>query len=536
MRFNLLFILLSLVVAANAQSTEVSGNQSGTWNGNITIVGDVVIPNGETLTIEPGTKVISQGYWGIMVQGAINAQGEQDNNIIFTVADTTGFSDYESERGSWKGLWISKCKDPIRFSYCDFSYGKTMRDEDGGVIRINYTDDIEFSNCIFHNNITRRKGGAIYAEKSTVNIHDCLVYENNGYPYDDYYIWGGGFQFHNSDVKIHNVIFHDNNAFSGYGGGMSIDSCNLELSNAIFYNNHATNAGGLGIQRSAHLSVKVANMLAYNNWVIHYGGAIAMATSNPELNNITLVNNYCGGGGGGGMQMAFASQPTLNNCIIYGNHAGFYVNKQELDSIHEYYTGSQIWIWGEDCLPTFNNGDIQYGFDSINNSHLIPEGNYNNMIDSDPMFVDAENQDYRLKYESPCVNTGMEEISGIFVSETDLAGAPRIFNDRIDMGCYEWNNIGLFENYQNNNAITVYPNPVNKNSVCRINLSKDSDVVVRILNMSGKEIYKKEYGILSQGENTISLGTAFENIEGDGGIYMLIISTQDNTYINKVVY
>ena len=161
MRFNLLFILLSLVVAANAQSTEVSGNQSGTWNGNITIVGDVVIPNGETLTIEPGTKVISQGYWGIMVQGAINAQGEQDNNIIFTVADTTGFSDYESERGSWKGLWISKCKDPIRFSYCDFSYGKTMRDEDGGVIRINYTDDIEFSNCIFHNNITRRKGGAI---------------------------------------------------------------------------------------------------------------------------------------------------------------------------------------------------------------------------------------------------------------------------------------------------------------------------------------------------------------------------------------
>ena len=261
-----------------------------------------------------------------------------------------------------------------------------------------------------------------------------------------------------------------------------------------------------------------------------------MATSNPELNNITLVNNYCGGGGGGGMQMAFASQPTLNNCIIYGNHAGFYVNKQELDSIHEYYTGSQIWIWGEDCLPTFNNGDIQYGFDSINNSHLIPEGNYNNMIDSDPMFVDAENQDYRLKYESPCVNTGMEEISGIFVSETDLAGAPRIFNDRIDMGCYEWNNIGLFENYQNNNAITVYPNPVNKNSVCRFNLSKDSDVVVRILNMSGKEIYKKEYGILSQGENTISLGTAFENIEGGSGIYMLIISTQDNTYINKVVY
>ena len=168
---------------------------------------------------------------------------------------------------------------------------------------------------------------------------------------------------------------------------------------------------------------------------------------------------------------------------------GVCIYKQELDSIHEYYTGSQIWIWGEDCLPTFNNGDIQYGFDSINNSHLIPEGNYNNMIDSDPMFVDAENLDFRLKYESPCVNTGMEEISGIFVSETDLAGAPRIFNDRIDMGCYEWNNIGLFENYQNNNAITVYPNPVNKNSVCRFNLSKDSDVVVRVYGTIRSSFY-----------------------------------------------
>ncbi|MGN0032707.1 MAG: choice-of-anchor Q domain-containing protein [Candidatus Limimorpha sp.] len=537
MRISLLIILLSLVMTSMGQDTEVSGNQSGIWSGNITIVGDVIVPIGETLTIEPGTKVVSQGYWGIMVQGVLNAQGEKDNNIVFTVADTTGFANYESEQGGWKGIWISKCKEPIRFSYCDFSHGKTKREEDGGVMRVNYTDDIVISNCTFHNNISRRKGGAMYVEKSTINIDNCLVYENNGYPYDDYYTWGGGFQFHNSDVKIHDIIFHDNNAFSGYGGGMSIDSCDLELTNTVFYNNHATNAGALGIQRSSHLSVKVTNILAYNNWCIHYGGALAIATSDPELNNLTLVSNYCGGGGGGAMQMAFNSKPTLNNCIIYGNHAGHYLNKRyELDSIHEYYVGSQIWLWGSDCLPVFNNSDIQYGYDSINNNHLIPEENYNNMIETDPMFVDAENHDYRLTYGSPCINTGMEDVSGIFISETDIAGNPRIFNDRIDMGCYEWNNIGLFEHYQNNAAISIYPNPLNENSICNIRLNNESKVTISLLSINGKEINKKEYGMLDKGENAISLQPVFNNIEKDNNIYLLIISTQDNTYINKVIY
>ena len=234
---------------------------------------------------------------------------------------------------------------------------------------------------------------------------------------------------------MHDMSFHDNYSDVAYGGGMNIDSCNLELTNAVFYNNIAVNAGGLGIQRCKNYDVKVVNMLAYNNAVIHYGGGLAMATSDPELNNLTIVNNYCGGGGGAGMQTAFDAAPTLNNCIIWGNHAIYNINDK--DTL-EYYNGSQIWLWGSDCRPIFNNGNIQYGLDSIYGHEYMEDYEYNDMIDADPLFVNMQSHDYQLNTNSPCINTGLQDITGLFIPATDLAGRMRVVNGRIDMGCYEW--------------------------------------------------------------------------------------------------
>ena len=56
-------------------------------------------------------------------------------------------------------------------------------------------------------------------------------------------------------------------------------------------------------------------------------------------------------------------------------------------------------------------------------------------IDDDPMFVDAENGDYRLQAESPCINAGSNEC---VTWELDLDGNPRIINGRVDMGVYEF--------------------------------------------------------------------------------------------------
>ena len=416
------------------QVTEVSGNQSGTWSGIIRLKGDVIVPDGASLTISAGTSVVAEGYYGITVLGNLFANGTNNARITFKVADTTGYSNFdEHELGSWSGIYFQKAG-TVTLNYCDFAYGKVPYGVDGGVMRVFMTNDIEIANCRFYHNTTRRKGGAMYAESSSLYIHDCEVYENQAVACPPDYTWGVGFQFLKCDLDIHDMVFHNNFSESAYGGGMNIDSCNMELKNSVFYNNYVVNAGGFGIQRCKDYTVKVANVLAYNNFVIHYGGGLAVATSDPELNNLTIVNNYCGAGGGG-MQMAFDASPTLNNCIFWRNHAVYEMN--ETDTL-EYYMGSQIWLWGGDCFPMFNNGLVQYGLDSINAHEYLPEGHYNDMLDENPLFVDEQHHDYHLVANSPCVNTGTPGVAGLFIPFVDLDGKSRIYNNIIDMGCYEW--------------------------------------------------------------------------------------------------
>ena len=523
----LLFVVCAF--AMNAQVSQVSGNQSGTWSGEVYLTDDVIVPDGQTLTVEPGTSVISDGYFGITVLGSMIAVGEEGNEITFTVADTTGYSNYDDiEAGAWKGFTITKPEE-VAFAYCVFSYGKTPIDSDGGMLWISFAHDMEISNCRFHHNTARRKGAAIYAENSTFNIHDCEVDNNLAVGFENSYTWGVGFQFLKCNIIMHDMVFHDNNSDSAYGGGMNVDSCNLELTNAVFYNNIAVNAGGLGIQRCKNFTVKVANMLAYNNAVVHYGGGLATATSDPELNNLTIVNNYCGGGGGAGMQMAFDAAPRLNNCIFWGNHA---LAIDYNNDTTEYYMGSQIWLWGDDCCPVFNNGVVQYGLDSINaNEHILP-GNYNNMLEVDPLFVDEHARDYHLLSNSPCVNTGLADLTGLFIPSVDLGGGPRICGGRIDMGCYEYGIDNVNDVTTDANAMCVYPNPLNDNAYCVVNLSKKSDVVLRLISLDGKEIYREECGTFDAGENRIPLDRMMKNLEKGDRMYLLIV---DNQYV-KIIY
>jgi predicted outer membrane repeat protein len=520
-------IFLFCTFAMNAQIMEVSGNQSGTWRGEVHLVGDVVVEEGTTLTIIPDTKIISDLYYGITVCGSFYAEGTENERITFTVADTTGYSDYENTKaGAWKGILFSK-PDTVKISYCEFFYGKTALDGDGGAMRIYMANNFELSHSVFHHNTTRKRGGAIFAEDSALNIHDCEVCDNFGIGELGSYCWGIGCQFLKCDVNMHDMVFHDNYSEVAYGGGMNVDSCNLSLNNAIFYNNFAVDAGGLGIQRCKNYSVKVSNMLAYNNSVIHYGGGFAVATSDPEMNNLTIVDNVCGGGGGAGFQTAFDASPVINNSIIYGNHA-YYVTMDE-DTV-EYYLGSQIWIWGSDCNLVFNNSDIQYGIDTINGYDYIAQ--YNNMLDDNPLFVDAENHDYQLLASSHCVNTGMEDIAGLFIPDFDLAGEPRVFNEIIDMGCYEWNNIGINEHIVVENSLSVYPNPLNYNAFCVVNLNKQSNVVLKLISLDGKEVYSENCGTFEAGENRISLDGIIKNVEKGNKVYLLMIDNQSV----KIVY
>ena len=102
---------------------EVSGNVSGTWYDNtlIEVVGDLTIPEGDTLIIQPGVNVYFMGNHTLNIYGSILAVGTETDSITFTSGQAI------KSATDWEGIDISTSgpdsSRTIIFQYCNFSYG-----------------------------------------------------------------------------------------------------------------------------------------------------------------------------------------------------------------------------------------------------------------------------------------------------------------------------------------------------------------------------------------------------------------------------
>lgn len=529
MRKILVFLILLLPCVTKSQMLEVSGIQEGVWDcDTILVVDDVVIPEGSELTIAPETKVVFDGYHNISVKGSFEAIGTEEAPIFFTSIDTTGFYRWDSGKGGWNGIDFHDVKTPVRIEYCDFSYGKAVKDNRyGGALRFFNVDDVEISNCTFSYNFTSGKGAALYAENSGFKIKECEINDNLGYNLDGEYMHGCGFQFLKCDVVMEDMYFHDNYCTACYGGGVNFDSCNVNVNKAVFEDNYAVNAAGMGIQRSNDYEIKVSNVLFYNNIAVHYGGAMAMATSSPLIQNVTMTNNYTVSAGGGAMQFFSEAHPVFKNCIIWGND--WY---EEPAAITD---ASQIFIWGGNCRPEFYNSILEGGYEEVHGYENIAFYDETTMIENDPLFVDAENKNFHLSAESPAINTGTLDTAGLMLPSTDLAGNQRVIDGRIDMGCYEYNATSLQELKSHKN-INIYPNPLNENSVCVFELKNASNVDVKVYDQNGKLIFINNYGILPSGKNEIPLENLMEINLKNNNIYFLSVESQYEILNTKFVY
>ncbi|MCB9367349.1 MAG: right-handed parallel beta-helix repeat-containing protein [Calditrichaeota bacterium] len=91
----------------------ISANGGVPW----IIVEDYVIPEGVTVTVEPGAEIMVAGLNWIDVQGKIVAEASSASPIIFTSAHT------EPDLGQWRGIKLRNASEGSVFRYCVFSYG-----------------------------------------------------------------------------------------------------------------------------------------------------------------------------------------------------------------------------------------------------------------------------------------------------------------------------------------------------------------------------------------------------------------------------
>lgn len=169
--------VLASVSMEKGHAAFVSGNVSGTWSDTSVhyLRGDLVIANNTTLTIAPGTKIKSLGYYKIISDGVLLAIGTFTNRITFTLQDSAIY---------WDKLDLNN--DACVLHYCKVEHLMT-----GIVIHKN----AEVSDCI----VRRVVGDAI-----AVNSGRAKIVNNEIYDFKRYGIWSSS-----TSSLICNNIHHD---------------------------------------------------------------------------------------------------------------------------------------------------------------------------------------------------------------------------------------------------------------------------------------------------------------------------------------
>ena len=523
MKKAILFMLLVACFASQAQTIQVNGIQTGVWDADTVLVtGDVMVK--DSVLVLPGTVVLFDGFYRISVRmgSSFEALGTEKDSIVFTVADTTGFHYYDNGKGGWNGFRLINA-DHFLLDYCVLQYGKAADTADrfGGAIYMNRCKDVEIRNSTLRCNFSREQGGAIYGINSAVTMSDCQINENLVFTKDDTYaLYGGGAQFLKCDVVMTGMEFRANYGPSCIGGALSLDSCSVTLDRSVFVDNVGINGGGLYLMRSNHKECKFSNLVFDDNFSYHFGGGFALLDVSPEVSNVLVVNNSSYGVSCDGIFFYGYSSPKMFNCIIYGNYAPD--TTMVLDT-------AQMWAWTyEETGPEFYNCLVEGGMKYIHSPENIRV--FENIIDADPMFVDAANHDFRLSPNSPCVDAGSDLTPQYVLDGFDLAWIRRVSNGRIDIGPYEYSGASV-PKYVYTSFAKLIGNPLCTQSRIELDCDMEGDVLVTVCSMRGHCVASKLINI--SGLRYIEIGGLVDGLAP--GVYLIALKHKNRICTLKAV-
>lgn len=465
---------------STGQTIMIQGEQTGILDADtVLITGNVSVPAGGTLTFLPGTTILTTGFFGINVEGTLLAEGTINSKLVFSVADTSGFYNLYDSRGGWNGinfLSTDQAGDSSIFSHCTFYYGKAFGDsinKMGGALNIRNFSKIRISDCEFKHNKAIFWGGAVFAEESDLKITNTEFSDNfcgtPGPPYG----YGGAACFRYSDADLTGCRFYGNSS-TGIGGAVSCEYSDVLITSGVFQDNFSGLGGALGYLRSNPDRPVSCNLFTGNS-SLFFGGAISCNRANPSFINNTITENHSVSYGGG-FYCNDSAAPVLINTILYGNYAP---------------EGQQVYIWDVNSSPSFYYCNVQgdsaafggTGGIGFNSPYL-----YN--TDTLPLFSGIYPSPFTLSDNSPCINAGNPDTTGLMLPETDLAGNIRIVGNVIDQGCYE-NQSGLTATGRVNKELQIlcYPNPFRENVTFILPGEYHGNWSINITDMSGKMVF-----------------------------------------------
>lgn len=333
-----MLIILLVFACAQVSFGQLSGPLSGTLGpGTYTVVGDISVNSGNTLTLLPGTTFNFLGPYSFTINGTLFAEGTLSDSIVFT----TNLSD----TNRWLGLRFSGAgSSGSRLACCLIEKGYARGDWPnnwGGGVDCSQSSPT-FTNCTLRSNSADFVGGGVNCYESSPTFTNCSISGNSAN------CEGGGiYCYDNSSPTFTNCTVSGNSA-DPLGGGVSCNWCSPTFTNCTISANSATHDGG-GV-RCNHSSASFTNCLLSSNSAGNYGGGVGCIDSSPTFTNCTFVSNS--GSYAGGVYWG-RSSPTFNNTIIaFSEGAGIYFYNSSSSQI-EYCdifgnSGGNIAFWNND--------------------------------------------------------------------------------------------------------------------------------------------------------------------------------------------
>jgi parallel beta-helix repeat protein/predicted outer membrane repeat protein len=523
-----LFLLQFFSSKLSADSIEVGGMVSGVWDVDTVFVTDnLLIREVTTLEIAPGTHVLFNGSFSIRVVGTLVAQGSSDYPIIFTITDTTGFSNDTLPLGGWQQIRfyeVAPSADSSIFTFCHFRHGKAVASDSlfsyGGAFCIRNTDHVRIENCSFYNNYAFYNGGAIYLEQSDVVIRNNYFEGNRCGQTFDYFGYGGALCSDGGAPDIGHNYFRLNSS-TGIGGAACIRFADCPLHHNIFDENFSALGGAFGIMHITKCRYAIHNNLVINNGAEFFGAGISNNNCSPLYVNNTIADNHCTGGGGG-FYCKDSVAPVLYNNILWGNTQ---------------YGGqsNQVYLWDLLSQPAFYYNNVQGGKETFagtgGSAYSAP---YENNLDTVPLFVGFS---YQLPPHSGCVEAGTPDTSGLLVPSYDLAHQPRLVGIRLDMGAFENQNpVAVAETKTYGHAILFAPapNPATDKVEIQFYLPASREYIsIQIFDLQGNLIATPFAETASAGHYKISWYPSTSSAKP--GIYFCVLKTDAMKQTKKIV-
>ena len=424
-------------------------------------MGDIEVPAGVVLIIEPGVMVKIYSELSFKVYGQLLAEGSESDSIFFIPV-----SEY------WKGLQFYNNQDTCKLRFCSIKNFInrsfiTTYSQKGGAIYGNNTK-LVVKNCtllnirLINDNISfyngyNAYGGAICIENSSMIMEESKIANNNIIGYYQFIGAGGAIYCTGGNVLIKQNYIANNYVKIDWlytncliynicnGGGIFTDNnCYIEKNiiknnycfcaaysqgiNEICFGDAASNSSGGGIYGGNIFN----NVIDFNyckaessagGWVSFEmaeskGGGVYGAI---QLENNLIINNNCSASGidntvgdgyrealGGGIYGGVAKNNTIVN-----NSVSALSNGTIVQSGSGAYSSSVL----SNCIIFFNEGANQVENCSVNYSCIQDGYAGQGNISSNPFFISGPQGNYYLKQypcqgqQSPCVDSGDPSIT-----------------------------------------------------------------------------------------------------------------------------